>query len=97
MWRGGVGWAYLLADPFGCRCLNSHTMLRFHIPLFKPDVRLARIRLSDKDSRFRPRQAASKQRQFHQPQRLVELDTHRRCINKSIFVFYAFFCDKLIS
>ena len=53
--------AYLLADPFGCRCLNNLTMLRFHIPLFKPDVRFSRIRLSDKDSRFRPRQALRQQ------------------------------------
>ena len=73
MWRGGVGWAYLLADPFGCRCLTSQTVLRFHIPLFKPDVRFSRIRLSDKDSRFRPRQALRQQRQFHQPQRLIEV------------------------
>ena len=61
MWRGGLGWAYLLADPFGYRCLNSHTVLRF------------RIRLPDKDSRFRPQQVASQQRQLHQSQRLVEV------------------------
>jgi len=73
MWRGGVGWAYLLADPFGCRCLTSQTILRFHIPLFKPDVRFSRIRLPDKDSRLRPRQAARQHREFHQPQRLVEV------------------------
>ena len=65
--------AYPLADPFGCRCLNNHTMLRFHIPLFKPDVRLARMGLADKDSRFRPRPAARQQRQMHQPQRLVKV------------------------
>ena len=48
MWRGGVGGAYLLAGPFGCRCLTSLAMLRFHIPLIEPDVRVSRIRLSDK-------------------------------------------------
>ena len=57
--------AYPLADPFGCRRLTDHTMLRFHIPLFKPDVRLARMGLADKDSRFRPRQAARQQRHIH--------------------------------
>ena len=67
MWRGGLGWHIVLADPFGCRCLTSHTMLRFHIPLFKPDVRFSRIRLSDKDSRFRPRQAAHQHRQAVAP------------------------------
>ncbi len=73
MWRGVLGWAYPLADPFGCRCLTNHTVLRFHIPLFKPDVRLACIPLSDKDSRFRPRQAVWQQRSFQQPQRIVEV------------------------
>jgi len=73
MWRGDVGWAYLLADPFGCRCLISQTVFRFHIPLFKPDVRISRIRLPDKDSRLRPRKVARQHRQFHQPQRLVEV------------------------
>ena len=32
-------------------------MLRFHSPLIEPDVRISRIRLSDKDSRVRPREA----------------------------------------
>ena len=30
--------------------------LRFHIPLIKPDVRISRIRLSDKESRIRSRE-----------------------------------------
>jgi hypothetical protein len=42
--------------PFVCGCLTSCTMLRFHIPLIKPDVRVSRIRLSDKDSRVRTRE-----------------------------------------
>jgi hypothetical protein len=33
-------------------------MLRLHTPLFKPDRRFSRIRLSDKESRFRPREMA---------------------------------------
>ena len=48
MWRGGLGGTYPLADPFGCRCLTSASVLRFHIPLIEPDVRISRIRLSDK-------------------------------------------------
>ena len=31
-------------------------MLRFHLPLIKPDVRISRIRLSDKESRVRSRE-----------------------------------------
>jgi len=40
-----------VSDPFGCRCLNSFTMLRFHFPLVKPDVRIYRIRISQEPSR----------------------------------------------
>ena len=60
MWRGGLGCGLfsLLARPFVCECHNIATMLRFHIPLIKPDVRISRIRLSDKDSRGRPRESS---------------------------------------
>jgi hypothetical protein len=34
--------------------------LRFHTPLIEPDMRIARIRLSDRTSRLHPRRAASK-------------------------------------
>ena len=73
MWRGGLGRAYLLTGPFVCRCLNSRTMLRFHTPLIKPDVRISRIRLPDKDSRFRPREAASQHREADETQCLVQI------------------------
>lgn len=39
-----------VAGSFVCRCLNSLTMLRFHLPLIEPDGRFSRIRLSDKDA-----------------------------------------------
>src|SRR2546430_12579944 len=35
-----------VAGPFVCRCLNSLTMLGFHIPLVELDVRISRSRLS---------------------------------------------------
>lgn len=38
MWRGGVGVALSVSAPFVWRCPNSHPVLRFHIPLFEPDV-----------------------------------------------------------
>ena len=40
--------------------------LRLHIPLIEPDVRISRIRLSDKDSCVRTRVATRKLRQAHQ-------------------------------
>lgn len=38
MWRGGVGVALSVPAPFVWRCPSSHAVLRFHIPLFEPDV-----------------------------------------------------------
>ena len=51
--------------------LMSATLLRFHIPLIEPDVRFSRIRLSDKDSRFRTRKAASLASELNEPQFLI--------------------------
>jgi hypothetical protein len=48
MWRGGFRLGLSVTGPFGCRCLTSFAMLRFHIPLIKPGVRFSRTRLSDK-------------------------------------------------
>ena len=48
-------------------------MLRFHIPLVKPDVQISRIRLSDKDSRLRPREAPRQHRKADEAQRLVQV------------------------
>ena len=73
MWRGGLGWAYPLSGTFVSRCLTSPTMLRFHIPLIEPDVRISRIRLSDKDSRFRPREVAREHREPQQTERLGQI------------------------
>ena len=42
--------------------------LRFHIPLIEPDMRISRIRLSDKTSRHRPRRAAAKPGQAYEPE-----------------------------
>src|SRR6202008_1610347 len=47
--------------------------LRFHIPLIEPDWRMSRIRLSDKNSRLRPRRAATKLGQAYEPEVLVEV------------------------
>ncbi len=37
-----------VSAPFVWRCLNRPAMLRFHVPLIEPDVRISRIRLSEK-------------------------------------------------
>jgi hypothetical protein len=47
--------------------------LRFHTPLIEPDVRIARIRLSDKTSRLRPRHVVLKPAQTYEPEVPVEV------------------------
>jgi hypothetical protein len=50
-WSRGVArwfrWSLSGADPFVCRCL-TRPCFRFHTPLIEPDVRICRIRLSEK-------------------------------------------------
>ena len=48
-------------------------MLRFHLPLIKPDVQISRIRLSDKDSCVRPRNVAVAQAEPDEAQLTVKI------------------------
>jgi hypothetical protein len=41
-------WSLSVTDPFVGRCLTSSPCFRFHTPLIEPDVRICRIRLSEK-------------------------------------------------
>ena len=52
MWRGGgrIGGCPFPAAFASAPVPQSGPWLRFHIPLIEPDVRISRIRLSDKDS-----------------------------------------------
>ena len=59
-------WGLSVSGSFVCRCLTSPTMLRFHFPLIEPDLRIARIRLSDQESPFRTRDVARPSRELHQ-------------------------------
>ena len=72
MWRSGLGQAYPLSGSFVCRCLTSLTVLRFHIPLIEPDVRISRIRLSEKASRVRPREVGGPPRKADQAKHVVK-------------------------
>jgi hypothetical protein len=62
-----------VSGPFVCRCPTSLPVLRFHLPLIEPDLRIARIRLSDKTSCFRPQQAMPVHAQLFQAQLLVQV------------------------
>ena|SRR5512140_2050990 len=62
-----------VAGPFGCRCLNSLALLRFHSPLIEPGGRFSRTGLSDKNSYFRPRKALRPGAQAKQSQLVVQV------------------------
>ncbi len=62
-----------VSGPFGCRCLTGPAVLRFHIPLVEPDVRISRIRLSFEDSCGRPRDDASLLLEPDQAKHLIEI------------------------
>jgi hypothetical protein len=61
--------------PFVCGCLTSCTVLRFHIPLIEPDVRISRIRLSD--GLHRPTHRYTRQRTFRRPIQLFPRPPNR--------------------
>ena len=61
-----------VAGPFVCRCLTILTMLRFHIPLIEPDVPVSGIRLSEKVSRCRPREATRPRSKADEAHHLIE-------------------------
>jgi hypothetical protein len=64
------GYRSRVANPasFQAGPQSRRTILGFHSPLVKPDVRISRIRLSDKDSCVRPRNVAITQAKLDQSQ-----------------------------
>jgi len=48
VWRGGLGTAYLLPALSCAGASIASPCSRFHTPLIEPDVRICRIRLSEK-------------------------------------------------
>jgi hypothetical protein len=61
-----------VSGPFVRRCLIIQSVLRFHIPLIEPDMRISRIRLSDRTSCLGPRKALRKLRQADESHLLIE-------------------------
>ena len=62
-----------VSDPFGCRCLIILPLLRFHIPLIKPDMQISRIRLTPVSSIIRVGQVAAPNPDVVQTKCLVEI------------------------
>ena len=48
VWRGGLGRAYRLPTLSSVGASLAPPCFRFHTPLIEPDVRICRIRLSEK-------------------------------------------------
>jgi hypothetical protein len=48
VWRGGLGGAYPLPTLSSVGASLAPPCFRFHTPLIEPDVRICRIRLSEK-------------------------------------------------
>ena len=63
-----LGRAYLLPPLSSGGALVARPWLRFHTPLIEPDMRICRIRLSDKTSRLRPRHVVPKPGQAYEPE-----------------------------
>ena len=72
-WRGGLGVAYLLPALSSAGASLAAPCSVSTLPLIKPDLRISRIRLSDKDSCCRPRNVAVAQVESDQAQLSVEI------------------------
>ena len=53
VWRGGFRLSMSVATPFVWRRLSGAAVAPFPHPLIEPDMQISRIRLSDKNSRYR--------------------------------------------
>ena len=63
-----LGRAYRFPPLSSGGALVARPWLRFHTPLIEPDMRISRIRLSDKTSRLRPRHVVPKPAQAYEPE-----------------------------
>jgi hypothetical protein len=65
--------------PFRLPVPDYPTLLRFYLPLIEPDGRISRIRLSDKDSGFRPRESMRTRPEPCKTQDLVQVFVGETC------------------
>jgi hypothetical protein len=72
-WRGGLGVAYLFPALSSAGASIAQPCSVSTLPLIKPDVRISRIRLSDKDSCLRPRDVAVAQAELDKAQLPVKV------------------------
>jgi hypothetical protein len=72
VWRGGLGGAYRLPTLSSVGASLAPPCFRFHTPLIEPDVRICRIRLSEKGSRCRPREITRPRGKADEAQHFVQ-------------------------
>ena len=72
MWRGGLGGTYRLPTLSSVGASLVPPCFRFHTPLIEPDVRICRIRLSEKVSRCRPRETTRPHCEADEAQHFVQ-------------------------
>jgi hypothetical protein len=81
--KSGAGYAFTVRSPLRRGRVEIWRGdiggFHFQIPLIKPDVRISRIRLSDKLDGFRPRQVRTAVLQTDQPELLVEILITEAC------------------
>ena len=72
-WRGGLGSAYLFSALSSASASLAARCSVSTLPLITPDVQIFGIRLSDKDSCFRPRNVEVAQEESDKTQRSVDV------------------------
>jgi hypothetical protein len=72
VWRGGLGEAYRLPTLSSAGASRASPCCRFHTPLIEPDVQICCIRLSEKVSRCRPREAIRPRGEADEAQHFVQ-------------------------
>jgi len=70
--RCGLGAAYRLPALSSAGASLAPPCVRLHTPLVEPDVRNDRIRLSEKVSRYRPRETTRPRSKADEAQHLIE-------------------------
>jgi hypothetical protein len=79
-WRGGLGVAYRLPTLSSAGASLALPCSVSTLPLIKPDVRFSRIRLSDKDSCFRPRDIAITQAELSKSELVMQVLVGKACV-----------------
>ena len=88
-WRGGLDAAYQLPALSSAGASLAAPCFRLHFPLVEPDVRISRIRLSDKESRWGPRDVPIHEAELDQSQLGVQVGIGIACVSHATLLVFA--------